>query len=123
MNSFSHRDSSVQTEDKDMPLSEGFHWESLPLPDVPASTQHIPPQNTTDNGSHIETQSRSRLQEAVGLASLTLESSSQTEAAPVSVKVEVEANLEDENRDLRNDSSANKRKHKTVRVSSIILGV
>lgn len=118
-NPFSDQQYSVQAEDDNMPLSEGFHWESLP--GTPASThwpQRPPPQYTTDKESLTETRSSSRMQGGVGQSSSTHEDSSQTAAA---VPVKVEPNLGDENRDLRDDSSANKRKHNLVRVSSIIL--
>ncbi|XP_067428776.1 zinc finger protein 106 isoform X1 [Thunnus thynnus] len=115
VNPFSDQEGSAQAEDNDMLLSEGFHWESFP--DGPPSTHLPPPQNTTDNDSHTETQSSSRMQVAsVGQPASTQDCSSQTVAA---APVKVEPNLEDENRDLRNDSSANKRKHKSVRNDGI----
>eukprot|EP00064_Thunnus_orientalis_P017359 superscaffoldBa00003663_g17440 len=114
VNPFSDQEGSAQAEDNDMLLSEGFHWESFP--DGPPSPHLPPPQNTTDNDSHTETQSSSRMQVAAGQPAQTQDCSSQTVAA---APVKVEPNLEDENRDLRNNSSANKRKHKSVRNDGI----
>ncbi|CAK6979215.1 zinc finger protein 106 [Scomber scombrus] len=116
-NPFSGQECSAQTEDNDMPLSEGFHWESLP--GAPPSThwpQRPPPQYTTNNDSLTEIRSSSRMQGSVGQSSPTQEGSTHTAAA---VPVKVEPNLGDENRDLRDDSSANKRKHNLVRNDGI----
>uniref|UniRef100_UPI0037E8FD25 zinc finger protein 106 isoform X2 n=1 Tax=Semicossyphus pulcher TaxID=241346 RepID=UPI0037E8FD25 len=104
------KEQSTRAEEKDMPLSEGFHWESFP--DSPSAAHWAglpaPLRDTTVNDSHTETQSDSQVQEPSKQPGAAQEScSDQTvEAAPV----KVEPDLEDDSRDLGSTSSANKRK-------------
>ncbi|XP_056150242.1 zinc finger protein 106 isoform X2 [Lampris incognitus] len=78
-------------EDEDLPLSEGFHWESAfpdnspPAPCPPAP----PPQDTTANDSIPERQSASRTQEHFELPAKALEDDKNMLVIPtVSIKVE-----------------------------------
>lgn len=97
-----------------MPLSEGFHWESVPDSPSGAHWTGLPPptQDTTDNDSHTETQSDPQMQ-----GPLEQPGAAQEGQKVEVVSVKVESNFEDEN--LRDNSSAKKRKHKVVTVSSI----
>nr|XP_019953106.1 PREDICTED: zinc finger protein 106-like isoform X3 [Paralichthys olivaceus] len=91
--------SSTQPPDTDLPLSEGFHWESIPdSPSVTPLTVPPPPQDTTGSDSHRDVQSVS-LKQGPGTAR---QGGSSPTAAPVKAKPSVE------NGGL---SSANKRKH------------
>ncbi|KAM7367771.1 hypothetical protein PAMP_014048 [Pampus punctatissimus] len=111
VNSFADQEGSAQVQDDDISLSEGFHWESFPdNPPDPCWPQHPAPQNTTYNDSHTETQSDFRMQVVVGQPNSTQVCSSQTAAA---APVKVGPNLKDENKDLRDNDNANKRKHKS----------
>ncbi|XP_047184692.1 uncharacterized protein znf106b isoform X3 [Scophthalmus maximus] len=90
--------SSTQPPDKDLPLSEGFHWESIP--ESPSGSHSTLPPAACD------AQSCSRTQEP-GPAP---QGGSSPTVTPVPVKAET---MEPENGRSRDDSSANKRKHKT----------
>ncbi|XP_051263866.1 zinc finger protein 106 [Dicentrarchus labrax] len=109
---FVNQESSTQAED--LPLSEGFHWESLP--DSPAGGNWTglppPPQHTADHGSHTGTQSDSQMQQPLQQPGAAQEGCSGQTVKVVSVKVE--PNVEEENEDLRGHSSANKRTHRVV---------
>ncbi|XP_076612027.1 zinc finger protein 106-like isoform X2 [Chaetodon auriga] len=112
-NPLSDQESSAQSEDP--PLSEGFQWESLPAPS--AAGAHCtglppPPRDTTNNDSHIETQSVSRTQESTEQPGAAQGGCSRTTIKTVSVKVE--PNSEDENGDLSDHSGAKKRKHNVM---------
>ncbi|XP_034999651.2 zinc finger protein 106 isoform X2 [Hippoglossus stenolepis] len=97
-----HR-SSTQPPDTDLPLSEGFHWESIPVSPSPTHlTLPPPPQDTTEIDSHRDEQSGSLLQEP-GTSDQGASSHTVT-AAPG--QAEPSVNLE--NGGL---GSANKRKH------------
>ncbi|XP_071323660.1 zinc finger protein 106 [Trachinotus anak] len=101
------RESSTQPQDADLPLSEGFHWESIPdSPSVPHLSSPPPPQNTTDPADcHRDLRSDSQLQ---GPGTAQQGGSCHTVTlAPV----KAEPNLQDENGGLRDNSNGNKRKH------------
>ncbi|XP_054474916.1 zinc finger protein 106 [Anoplopoma fimbria] len=109
-NPLSDKDSSTQAKDNDASLSEGFHWESFT--DSPSGAHGTllppPPQNTTSNDSHTETQSESQMQEPLEQPGAAQEGYSNQTAEAVSVKQEW--NLEDENGDVRANSIVSKRK-------------
>lgn len=117
MNTLSDKDHSTQAED--LPLSEGFHWESLPHspPDAHWNGSPPQPQDTTCNESHTETQSESQMQESLEPPGAAQEACSGQMVKAVSVKVE--PNLEDGNGDVRDHSSARKKKRKVDTVSKI----
>ncbi|XP_018550495.1 LOW QUALITY PROTEIN: uncharacterized protein znf106b [Lates calcarifer] len=105
------QESSSQLQDNEWPLSEGFHWESIPdSPSGPHMTVPPPPQDTTDTDSHRETQSDPQVQEPDTAQQVGGSSSSTVTAT----SVKTEPNLEDENGGLRDNSSAKKRKHNPV---------
>ncbi|KAM7395234.1 hypothetical protein PAMA_006818 [Pampus argenteus] len=111
VNPFTAQEGSAQAQDNYIPLSEGFHWESFPdSPRGPRWPQHPAPQNTTYNDSHTDPQSDSRIQVAVGQPDPTQVCSSQTIAA---APVKLGPDLKDENKDLRDNDSADKGKHKS----------
>lgn len=116
---FANPDQGTSTQAEDLPLSEGFHWESLPHSTSGEHWTGLPPQpqETTRNESHTETRSDSQMQEPSEKPGAAQEACSRQTVRAVSVKVE--ANLEDENGDLRDHSSARKRKHNVVTVSKI----
>ncbi|XP_056260597.1 zinc finger protein 106 [Seriola aureovittata] len=108
-NPLTDQGSSTRPQDNDLPLSEGFHWESIPgCPSVPNLTLPPPPQEMTDTAdSHKEIQSGSQMQEPA-----TPQQGGSYH--PVTAEyVKTEPNLEDENGGLRDNSSANKRRHNT----------
>ncbi|XP_039981078.1 zinc finger protein 106 isoform X2 [Xiphias gladius] len=103
-----NQDSSTQPQDGDLPLSEGFHWESIPdSPSGPHSTLPPPPQDTTDIDPNREVQSDDQLQEP-GRAQL----GGSSHTAPAT-SVKAEPNLGGESGGLRESSSADKRRHNT----------
>ncbi|XP_031178318.1 zinc finger protein 106 isoform X2 [Sander lucioperca] len=110
-NPLSDQESSTQAKDNDISLSEGFHWESFPNSPSGAHWTKLPPppQDTTNNDSRPETQSDSQLQEPSEQPAAAFQCCSSQTVEALSVKVE--PNLEDENGDLRANSSASKRKH------------
>ncbi|XP_044025924.1 zinc finger protein 106 [Siniperca chuatsi] len=118
-NPLSDQESSTRAEDNDLPLSEGFHWESLP--DSPSGAHwtglHPPPQDAADNDSHAETQLDSQMQEPLEQPGAAQEGCSRQTVEAVSVKVE--PNPEVENGDARDNSGASKRKHKAVTCDGI----
>ncbi|XP_038582999.1 zinc finger protein 106 [Micropterus salmoides] len=97
--------------DSDLPLSEGFHWESLP--DSPSGAHwtgpHPSPPGATRNNSCTEAQSDSQTQEPLEQPGSAQQSCSRQTVEVVSVKVE--PNFEDENGDV---SSASKRKQEVT---------
>ncbi|XP_070705518.1 zinc finger protein 106-like [Pempheris klunzingeri] len=109
-NPLSDQESSTQAKDLDLPLSEGFHWESFP--DSPSGAHWAelppPPQDTIDTDSPTETQSASQMPEPPEQLGAAQEDCRRQ--AVDSVKTE--PNMEDKDVDLRDDSSANKRKLK-----------
>lgn len=110
-----HQDSSVRPQDFDLPLSEGFHWESFPdSVSVPHSTAPPPFRDTADTERDTGTQSDSQVQEASGQPAAAQDPGSSQTAAQIHMKVE--PNFEDFNADLRGSTSASKRKHTTVTV-------
>uniref|UniRef100_A0A8C9X285 Zinc finger protein 106-like n=1 Tax=Sander lucioperca TaxID=283035 RepID=A0A8C9X285_SANLU len=113
-NPLSDQESSTQAKDNDISLSEGFHWESFPNSPSGAHWTKLPPppQDTTNNDSRPETQSDSQLQEPSEQPAAAFQCCSSQTVEALSVKVE--PNLEDENGDLRANSSASKRKHNRV---------
>lgn len=112
-----HQDSSVRPQDFDLPLSEGFHWESFPdSVSVPHSTAPPPFRDTADTERDTGTQSDSQVQEASGQPAAAQDPGSSQTAAQIQMKVE--PNFEDFNSDLRGITSASKRKHTTVTVIS-----
>lgn len=110
--------SSTQPQDNDMPLSEGFHWESFSdRPSDPSPTLPPPPQDPTNFESHKETHSESQLQEPLEQPGTAKQGSNRRKVKAASVKVE--PNLEVENEDSRDNSSASRRKHNIVTVSGL----
>ncbi len=109
------------TQAQDLPLSEGFHWESLPhIPSGAYCTEPPPPSPVTaDHDSHTETQSNSRAQQLPEPRGAAQEAYSSRTVKASSVKVE--PNSEEENEDLSDHSGAKKRKHEEVMVSRTIL--
>ena len=100
---------STQPRDSDLPLSQGFHWESIPdSPSGPHSTSSPPPWDTMDTDSHREVQADSKMQEP----STAWQGGRGHSPTPASMRAEL--NFEDENGGLRDNSSASKRKHNTV---------
>lgn len=116
----SEQESSTQAKDSDIPLSEGFHWESLP--DSPSGTDWtgppLPPQHATHDHSRMGTRSDSQMREPPERPGPAREGRSRQPVETVPMKVE--SNPEDENGD---NSSANKRKHTAVVVSTVLLSV
>lgn len=107
----------MRPQDFDMPLSEGFHWESFPdSVSVPHSTAPPPFRDTADTERDTGTQSDSQVQEASGQPAAAQDPGSSQTAAQIQMKVE--PNFEDFNSDLRGSTSASKRKHTTVTVIS-----
>ncbi|XP_032398117.1 zinc finger protein 106 isoform X2 [Etheostoma spectabile] len=109
VNRLSDQESSTQAKDNDISLSEGFHWETFPNSPSGAHWTNLPPQHTTNNDSHPETQSDSQLQEPLEQPGAALEGCSSKTVEALSVKVEL--NWKDDNGDLRANSNASKRKH------------
>lgn len=112
----SDQDRSAQEED--LPLSEGFHWESLSHT-PPARWNGLPPQprDTTYKESHTESRSDSQKQESLEPPGAAQEACSQQMVKAVSGKAE--PSVEDGNRGLKDDSGARKRKHKVETVSKV----
>lgn len=108
----------MQPQDSDLPLSEGFHWESLPHTLSDANSTLPPPvQDATD---HTKTQSDSQIQEAVEQPAAAREHSSSSSQAAAGMQMKVEPNVVELNADLRGGTSASKRKRSSVTVSSSV---
>lgn len=104
---------------EDFPLSEGFHWESLPGSASGAHLTQLPPpaaQDTTAHEPHTAAPSDSHIQEAVEQLGAAQEGRNSQTFKVVSVKMETHL---DEDGDLGDHSSAKKRKSKVVTVSSV----
>ncbi|XP_029318843.1 uncharacterized protein znf106b [Cottoperca gobio] len=99
----------LSTQDNDMTLSEGFHWESLQdsLSGAHWTGLPLPPQDTTYYDSYTETLSDSLMQEPLEEPGAAEEgcSSLMVEAGSMKMKPNSEYG------DLRADSNASKRKH------------
>lgn len=112
------RESSTQPQDNDLPLSEGFHWESFPdCPSDPCATLPPPPQDPENFESHKETHSESQLQEPLEQLGTAQQGGNRRKVTAALVKVE--PNLEIENGGSRDSSSASKRKNNIVTVSGL----
>ncbi|KAM6915438.1 zinc finger protein 106 [Xenentodon cancila] len=96
------------TRDDDLPLSEGFHWESLPG-GVSGTDLTLPPPS---HESHPDTQPVSRLEEPLEQPRAAQSPRSSQTVTGATVKEEL--NVEDESGALRNSVCANKRKNTTV---------
>lgn len=97
-------DQESSTHAEDLPLSEGFHWESVPV-SPPQRAGHPPPnQGTAHNPSHTETQSGPQLQDPPEQPAAAREGCTGHVAEAVSLKVEPDFE------DFRDNSSAKKRK-------------
>ncbi|XP_003446417.1 zinc finger protein 106 isoform X1 [Oreochromis niloticus] len=101
---------------QDLPLSEGFHWESFPNSvSMPHSTAPPPFRDTADTERARETQSDSQVQEASGQPAAAQDPGSSQTAARIQMKVE--PNFEDFNAALTGSTS--KRKHTMVTVDGL----
>uniref|UniRef100_A0A3Q1F9L2 Zinc finger protein 106-like n=1 Tax=Acanthochromis polyacanthus TaxID=80966 RepID=A0A3Q1F9L2_9TELE len=107
-------ESSTQPKDIDLPLSEGFHWESIPgSPSLLHKTlPPPPPQQTTAANFRSETLSDTRTQELLEQPDAAQTSCSSQTAAGFSVKVAL--NLKNENGDPTDNSVTSKRKDKML---------
>lgn len=114
----SDQDRSAQAED--LPLSEGFHWESLPHSPPDAHWNGLPPQpwGATYKESHTETRSDSQKQDSLEPPGAAQEACGEQMVKGISVKVE--PSVEDGNGDLKDGSGARKRKHRVDTVSKIL---
>lgn len=104
---------------EDFPLSEGFHWESLPGTTSDAHLTRLPPpaaQDTTAHEPHTAAPSDSHMQETVEELGAAQEGRNGQTFKVVSVKVETHL---DKNGDLGDHSSAKKRRSKVVTVGSV----
>ncbi|XP_029352375.1 uncharacterized protein znf106b isoform X2 [Echeneis naucrates] len=101
-----HQENSTRLQDMDLPLSEGFHWESiLNSPSVPQLSLSPQPQDTTDTtDSHRDTRSDSQLQEPVAAQG------DQNNHTATLVSVKQDPKQKDDTGGLR-DNGANKRKN------------
>ncbi|KAM8726084.1 zinc finger protein 106 isoform 3-T3 [Acanthopagrus schlegelii] len=113
-------DQEISTQTEDFPLSEGFHWESLPGSASGDHLTRLPPpaaQDTTVNEHHTATPSDSQMQEAVEQLGAAQEGRNSQTVKVVSVKVETHL---DEDGDLGDHSSAKKRKSKVVTCDGVL---
>lgn len=102
------QEQSTQPVVDDLPLSEGFHWESvLDGQSGSCSALQPPPRHTAD------TQSVSLTQKPLEQPDVTQEGGSQTEARR---PVKAEPNWDNESRDSRENNSAGKKKNNTMTV-------
>ncbi|XP_008300556.1 zinc finger protein 106-like [Stegastes partitus] len=105
---------STQPQDSDLPLSEGFHWESIP--DSPSALDMTfppaPPPQTTAADRHTETQSETQIQEPLEEPDAAQTRCSSQTAAGLSVKVEPK--LDDEYEVSTNSGVPSNRKHKML---------
>lgn len=112
------QESSTQPQDNDTSLSEGFHWESFSdSPLNPRPTLPPPPQDLANFQSHAETRSESQLQEPLRQPDTAQQDRNRHKVTAATVKVE--PNLEFENGDSRDNSSASKRTRNMVTVSRL----
>ncbi|XP_015243464.1 PREDICTED: uncharacterized protein LOC107093134 [Cyprinodon variegatus] len=96
-------DTGGPAQDSDLPLSEGFHWES-----IPGSPSVMPPVLPSSHADHLsEAQTDSQTQNSRGQPDVAQPGCSSKTAMQISMKVE--PNLEGENEDLSSNSNANKR--------------
>nr|XP_046228993.1 zinc finger protein 106 isoform X2 [Scatophagus argus] len=102
----SHQKSSTRAED--LPLSEGFHWESFPDSPLAAKCTEVPPQpqDTTLNERHTKTQ------EPVEHRGAAHKACSDQKVETITVKVEPD--LMDGNGDFKEHSGTKKRKQETI---------
>ncbi|XP_072219027.1 zinc finger protein 106 [Leuresthes tenuis] len=92
----------------ELPLSEGFHWESIPKSPSGSQSTLTPPPHDGHTETQRDSQTPTSLEEPDAAQAPC---SSETEAR---VSVKVEPSLEDESGDLRANISASKRKHSVV---------
>ncbi|XP_026196776.1 zinc finger protein 106 isoform X2 [Anabas testudineus] len=99
-----------QPRDSDLPLSEGFHWESFPdAPSGQCPTPPFPPQHPANPGPHTETHLGSQQQEPLEQPGTAQMDRNFVKVTAASVKLE--PNLEIDN---GGNSGTNKRKHNTL---------
>lgn len=104
-------DTGGPAQDSDLPLSEGFHWES-----IPGSPSVMPPVLPSSHADHLsEAQTDSHTQNSSGQPDVAQPGCSSKTAMQISMKVE--PNLEGENEDLSSNSNANKRPRSMLEVS------
>ncbi|KAK2856115.1 hypothetical protein Q5P01_004850 [Channa striata] len=107
-NPSTNREISTKPQDSDVPLSEGFHWESVPdTSSGPHLTLPPPPKDPTHLDPNTEPQSDS-LQEPVQQSAAAQRGGSSRTATATSVKVEPNSGME--SWDLIEKSSTRKRK-------------
>lgn len=113
------QDTLVQVED--MPLSEGFHWESVPHSPSDTHCTKLPPQppDTTWTQPQADTQTDSQTQGLPEQSGATQDAGNKQVSEGVSVKVEVIQ--DDENEDVAVHNQVGRRKHKVVTVSKLRL--
>ncbi|XP_047429120.1 zinc finger protein 106 [Mugil cephalus] len=121
VNRRSDQENSARPQESDLPLSEGFHWESVPdNPSGSGLTLPPPPQDAAHADFHAETDlTDSQMLEALEHPAAVEESCSSQPTAGVSVKVE--SSLEDETEQIgkgrkrnvsENEPSGRKKKKK-----------
>ncbi|KAI3364223.1 hypothetical protein L3Q82_011026 [Scortum barcoo] len=103
-------DQESSTQAEDLPLSEGFHWESVPASPSHWAGHRPPGQGRAHNPSHTETQSGPQMQEPLEQPAAAQEGGRGQTVEAVSVKAE--PNFEDNN--FRDNSNAKKRKQEVV---------
>lgn len=109
--------STVQVED--VPLSEGFHWESVPNSPSDTHCTKLPPQppGTTWTQLQPDTQTDSQTQGLPEQSGAVHDTGNKQVSKGVSVKVEVIQ--DDETEDVAEHIRVGKRKHKAVTVSKL----
>ncbi|XP_058470171.1 zinc finger protein 106 isoform X3 [Solea solea] len=96
-----------QPQDTDLPLSEGFHWDSIPYTPSDIQLNSAPPaQDTTNTSSHRETQSDPQMQEPC-----TAQQGGGSSPTVTAVSIKVEPQWEHENQVLGDNGGAKKRQH------------
>ncbi|XP_029984028.1 uncharacterized protein znf106b isoform X2 [Sphaeramia orbicularis] len=112
--SSSNSETFLQSEDNALPLSQGFHWESIP--DChPVPHLSPPPQESVNNDSHTETEQSSRMQEPLEESALAQEGR-RSHSGPT-VPVKVEQNME--HRENGETSSARRRSCNVTRADEV----
>lgn len=121
MNPLPDQEAPTQLVSEDLPMSEGFPWQSQLDSTCSAPPPHCPlpapPKDSAGNDAVIDTPSHSRPREPSEQPSAAVEdcSSFPTAAAAAAASVEVEPNLEeDENGHLGSSNTGKKRRHKRV---------